>query len=93
MKPGGGTLLVVGLGPRGNKVEVTVSQLLMGTTIAGGYFGNQKPREATQKLVENYVTGKLAIDPLITHRFKLDQINEAFDLLKAGKTVRSVIDL
>jgi len=87
-----GTLLVVGLGPRGNKVEATVSELLMGKTIVGGYFGNQKSREANQQLVYKYASGKLPVDQLITHRFKLDQINDAFDLLKAGKAVRSVVE-
>jgi Zn-dependent alcohol dehydrogenase len=87
-----GTQLVVGLGPPGNKVEATVSELLFGKTITGGYFGNRKSREANQQLVDKYVAGKLPIDQLITHRFKLEQINDAFDLLKAGKTLRAIIE-
>jgi S-(hydroxymethyl)glutathione dehydrogenase/alcohol dehydrogenase len=84
--------VAVGLGPRGNKIEVSVSDLLSGKKLLGGYFANQKSRQAVQNLVEKYVSGNLPIDPLITHRFKLDQINEAFDLLKRGKTVRSIIE-
>ena len=87
-----GTLLVVGLAPRGSSVNVGVKELLGGITVVGGYFGQQKSRKAIQQLVDMYVSGKLPIDPLITHRFKLEQINDAFDLLKAGKTVRSVIE-
>ncbi len=87
-----GTLLVVGLGPPGNKVEATVSELLFGKKITGGYFGNRKSREANQQLVDKYAAGKLPIDHLITHRFKLEEINDAFDLLKAGKTLRAIIE-
>ncbi len=83
---------MVGIGQRGSKVEVPVIQLLMGTTIAGGCGGKQKPREGNQELVEKYVSGKLPIDPLITHRLKLDQINDGFDLLKTGKSVRTIIE-
>lgn len=87
-----GTLVVVGLGPRGNTIEVPVADLLTGKTITGGYFGKQKPNKVIPELVKKYMSGKLPIDSLITHRFKLEQINEAFGLLYAGKTIRAVID-
>lgn len=63
----------------------------MGRRVGGGFFGNQKPRDTNQKLVDMYLSGELPIDDLITHRISLDQINEAFDTLKAGKTIRTVI--
>ena len=81
-----------GLGPSGKTLEVKVSDLLNGQKLMGGYFANEKSRKSIENLTEKYVRGELPIDPLITHRFKLDQINEAFDLLRDGKTVRSVIE-
>ena len=69
-----------------------MSDLVMGRTVTGGLFGNYKPRKGNQELVEKYLNGSLPIDGLITHRIRLDDINEGFDNLKAGKTVRTVID-
>ncbi len=87
-----GTLTVVGLPPRGLKIKVPTLNFLMGQRVSGGLFGNQKPRKAVQDLTDRYVKGELKIDSLISHRFKLDQINEAFDLLKAGKVIRAIIE-
>ena len=87
-----GTLSVIGLGPKGNKVSVTVKDLLTGQTLTGGYFGNTKSRKANQQLVELFCEGKLDITSMITHRISLNDINKGFDGLKAGQTIRSVSD-
>lgn len=80
------------MGPSGKTLEVKVADLLSGQRLMGGYFANEKSHKSVQDLTERYVRGEIPIDGLITHRFKLDQINEAFDLLREGKTVRSVIE-
>lgn len=80
------------MGPRGSKVEAKVADLLQGRQVLGGFFGNAKPRELNQRLVENYLNGSLPIDDLVSHRISLDQINEGFDRLRAGKTIRTVIE-
>ncbi|CAG2182089.1 unnamed protein product [Oppiella nova] len=87
-----GSLTVIGLGKRGNKVETSVAELLEGRQVAGGYFGNMKPREANQRLVDMMCAGSLKIDSMVTHRMRLEDIGRAFDVLKAGKTIRTVIE-
>ena len=87
-----GTLVVIGLGPPGNKIEVSVAELLMGKCLTGGYFGKYKPRAANQRLVDMHCLGVLPIDDLITHRVTLKDINKAFDRLKEGKTIRTIIE-
>ncbi|CAG2178134.1 unnamed protein product, partial [Oppiella nova] len=86
-----GSLTVIGLGKRGNKVETSVAELLEGRQVAGGYFGNMKPREANQRLVDMMCAGNLKIDSMITHRMRLEDIGRAFDVLKAGETIRTTI--
>jgi S-(hydroxymethyl)glutathione dehydrogenase/alcohol dehydrogenase len=84
--------LTSGLGKRGNKVETSVAELLEGRQVAGGYFGNMKPREANQRLVDMMCAESLKIDSMVTHRMRLEDIGRAFDVLKAGKTIRTVIE-
>lgn len=87
-----GTLVIVGLPPKATKLSFSVGKLLAGQRIIGSCVGGYKSRAGVQQLTEKYVSGELAvIDHLITHQFKLDQINEAFEHLKSGKSIRSVI--
>ncbi len=44
------------------------------------------------KIVDWYMDGKLNIDSLITHKLKLEQINEGFDLMKRGESIRAVVE-
>ncbi len=44
------------------------------------------------KIVDWYMDGKIEIDPMITHKLTLDQINEGFDLMHAGKSIRAVVE-
>ena len=86
-----GTLAVVGLGPKGNRVSVAVKDLLTGQTVIGGYVGKAKPREAYQRLVDKYCAGELDVSSLISHRIRLEDINHGFDTLKSGKAIRIVV--
>jgi len=86
-----GTLMIIGLSPKGTQLPFSVGKLQSGQRIIGGFFGGYRSREGVEELTEKYVTGNLEINDLITHQFKLDQINEAFDHLKSGKSIRSVI--
>ncbi|XP_054163243.1 alcohol dehydrogenase class-3 chain L-like [Oppia nitens] len=87
-----GSLVVIGLGARGNKVVASVAELLNGRKVMGAYYGNQKPRKNIENLVDKYISGDLPIDGLITHRIRLDDISEGFDKLKSGKTIRTIIE-
>ena len=87
-----GTLCCNGYGLPGTHVKVNQMELLFGKTVLGGTQGRYKLRAADQMLVDMYCSGELPIDPLITHRIKLDDINKAMDALKSGQTIRTVIE-
>ena len=87
-----GTLVSVGLPPRGVKIKVPTLSFLTGTTISGGLFGGQKSRKAVLDLMEKYISGDIRVDLLISDRFQLHQINDAFDMMKKGKMIRGIIE-
>ena len=58
---------------------------------AGTAFGGAKGRTDVPKIVDMYMTGKIEIDPMITHVMGLEEINTAFDLMHEGKSIRSVV--
>jgi S-(hydroxymethyl)glutathione dehydrogenase/alcohol dehydrogenase len=57
----------------------------------GTAFGGARGRTDVPKIVDWYMDKKISIDPLITHKMPLDKINDAFDLMHAGKSIRSVV--
>jgi len=57
----------------------------------GTAVGGERGRTDTPKIVDWYMDGKIAIDPLITHKMPLERINDAFDLMHEGRSIRSVI--
>jgi Zn-dependent alcohol dehydrogenase len=90
-----GTFVAVGLVQADTKIVIPVQKLLCGQTVTGALFGNYKGRDGVLQLVKKYQNDskfKKLINLFISKKFKLDQINEAFDLLKRGDNViRSVI--
>lgn len=66
-------------------------QLVTGRKWMGTAFGGYKSRLDVPKLVEKYMAGGTMLDKYVTHEMKFDQINEAFDLLHAGKCLRCVL--
>ncbi|CAG2170303.1 unnamed protein product [Oppiella nova] len=87
-----GFLVLIGLPDRGQSVSIPAGKLLQGAHVSGGHFGNAKPRELNQRLVDLHCSARLPIEPMITQRLHLDNINKAFDDLRAGKTIRTVIE-
>ena len=57
----------------------------------GTAFGGARGRTDVPKIVDWYMDGKISIDPLITHMMPLDKINDAFDLMHSGESIRSVV--
>ena len=57
----------------------------------GSAFGGARGRTDVPKIVDWYMDGKIEIDPMITHTLPLERINEAFDLMHEGKSIRSVV--
>ncbi|KAG7224859.1 hypothetical protein INR49_028226 [Caranx melampygus] len=87
-----GTCVIAGWTETG-AMSVKVEKLLMGRTLKGTYFGGWKSVEDVPKLVDDYIGGKLMLDEFITDKLPLEQINVAFDLLKSGKGIRTLITM
>ncbi len=88
---GWGTSIIIGVAPAGAEISTRPFQLVTGRNWRGTAFGGAKGRTDVPKIVDWYMEGKINIDDLITHVMLLDEINEAFELMHAGKSIRSVI--
>ncbi|XP_054163005.1 alcohol dehydrogenase class-3-like [Oppia nitens] len=86
-----GICVVVGLPPKGEEVSINPWNLLTGQKLTGSFYGGYKPREGIQYLVDKYMRGDLNLDLFITNKIKLQDINNGFDLMRNGKTIRTVI--
>jgi S-(hydroxymethyl)glutathione dehydrogenase/alcohol dehydrogenase len=88
---GWGTSIIIGVAPAGAEISTRPFQLVTGRNWRGTAFGGAKGRTDVPKIVDWYMDGKINIDDLITHTMELDKINDAFDLMHEGKSIRSVI--
>jgi S-(hydroxymethyl)glutathione dehydrogenase/alcohol dehydrogenase len=88
---GWGVSVIIGVAPAGAEIATRPFQLVTGRVWKGSAFGGAKGRTDVPKIVDWYMDGKINIDDLITHTLPLDQINDAFDLMHAGKSIRSVV--
>lgn len=89
----GGSVVVTALGGgTSNTVEMSLGQLtLLQKRIQGALFGGSSPRTQIPRLLNHYRSGSLDLDSLITRTYKLDQINEAYDDMLAGRNIRGLI--
>ena len=88
----GGTATIVGMVPFGMKIELHGFDFLREKRIQGSSMGSNRFRTDMPRLMEFYRRGKLHLDDFVSAHIKLDQINEGFANMKAGRVVRSVID-
>ena len=88
---GWGTCVIIGVAASGQEISTRPFQLVTGRTWKGTAFGGAKGRRDVPKIVDWYMQGRINIDDLITHKLPLSQINDAFDLMHQGKSIRSVI--
>ncbi len=88
---GWGVSVVIGVAESGKEIATRPFQLVTGRVWKGSAFGGARGRTDTPKIVDWYMEGKIEIDPMITHTFPLERINEAFDLMHAGESIRSVV--
>jgi S-(hydroxymethyl)glutathione dehydrogenase/alcohol dehydrogenase len=89
---GWGVSVVIGVAPSGAEISTRPFQLVTGRVWKGSAFGGARGRTDVPKLVDWYMEGKLEIDSMITHRLSLDRINEGFDLMHAGESIRAVVE-
>ena len=88
---GWGEATIVGVAAAGEEISTRPFQLVTGRVWRGTAFGGVKGRSQLPGYVEKYLAGEIKVDPMITHRLPLESINEAFDLMHEGKSIRSVI--
>jgi S-(hydroxymethyl)glutathione dehydrogenase/alcohol dehydrogenase len=88
---GWGESIIVGVAGAGQEISTRPFQLVTGRVWKGTACGGAKSRRDVPKIVDWYMDGKIEIDPMITHTMPLDQINDAFDLMHKGESIRSVI--
>ncbi len=88
---GWGQSIIIGVAGAGQEISTRPFQLVTGRVWKGTAFGGARGRTDVPKIVEWYMSGKIEIDPMITHTMPLDDINKAFDLMHEGKSIRSVI--
>ncbi len=89
---GWGESIVIGVAEAGQEISTRPFQLVTGRVWKGSAFGGARGRTDVPKIVDWYMDGKIDIDSLITHKMPLDRINEAFDLMHAGTSIRSVVE-
>jgi S-(hydroxymethyl)glutathione dehydrogenase/alcohol dehydrogenase len=90
---GWGTSVIIGVAGAGEEIATRPFQLVTGRVWKGTAFGGAKGRTDVPRIVDWYMEGKIAIDPLITHTLPLDRINEAFSLMHAGESIRTVVTM
>jgi S-(hydroxymethyl)glutathione dehydrogenase/alcohol dehydrogenase len=88
---GWGTSIIIGVAGAGEEIATRPFQLVTGRNWRGTAFGGAKGRRDVPRIVDWYMNGKIQIDPLITHTLPLERINEAFDLMRRGESIRTVI--
>lgn len=91
VRVGWGRCVLLGVEPKGAELGVPPVMVRYGRVVKGSYFGGVKGRSGLGRFVDLYMDGEIFIDPLITHRLTLDQVNEGFELMTSGRSIRSVI--
>jgi S-(hydroxymethyl)glutathione dehydrogenase/alcohol dehydrogenase len=88
---GWGQSIIIGVAEAGKEISTRPFQLVTGRVWKGTAFGGAKGRTDVPKIVDMYIDGTIAIDPMITHVLSLDEINKGFDLMHAGESIRAVV--
>ncbi len=89
---GWGVSVIIGVAGAGQEIATRPFQLVTGRTWKGTAFGGARGRTDVPRIVDWYMDGKIAIDELITHKLPLERINEAFDLMHEGTSIRTVVE-
>lgn len=88
---GWGESIIIGVAGAGKEISTRPFQLVTGRVWRGSAFGGARGRTDVPTIVDMYMEGRLNIDDLITHTMPLERINDAFDLMHEGKSIRSVV--
>ena len=88
---GWGESIIIGVAGAGQEIRTRPFQLVTGRVWKGTAFGGARGRTQVPQIVDWYMDRKIEIDPMITHILPLEQINDAFDLMHKGESIRSVV--
>ncbi len=89
---GWGLCTIAGVAGKGEALEIIPRYLITGRRVCGSSFGGVKGRDQVPEFVQMYLDGKLQVDPFISHRIKLEQVNDAFASMQRQDGIRSVIE-
>ena len=89
---GWGLCTVAGVAGKGETLDIVPRLLITGRRVAGSSFGGVKGRDQVPQLVQRYLDGDIDVDPFISHRITLDEVNRGFELMEAQDGIRSVIE-
>jgi S-(hydroxymethyl)glutathione dehydrogenase/alcohol dehydrogenase len=89
---GWGLCTVAGVAGKGETLEIVPRLLITGRRVAGSSFGGVKGRDQVPELVQRYLDGEIDVDPFISHRIALEDVNRGFELMEAQDGIRSVIE-
>jgi S-(hydroxymethyl)glutathione dehydrogenase/alcohol dehydrogenase len=88
---GWGQSIIIGVAEAGKEISTRPFQLVTGRVWKGSAFGGARGRTDVPRIVDWYMENKINIDDLITHTLPLERINEGFELMKSGQSIRSVV--
>jgi len=88
---GWGVSVVIGVAGSGQEISTRPFQLVVGRVWKGSAFGGWKSVDDVPKLVKRYMEGRMMLDEFVTQEMKWNEVNEVFDLMHAGKSLRSVL--
>ena len=88
---GWGESIIIGVAGAGQEISTRPFQLVTGRVWRGTAFGGARGRTDVPKIVDWYMDGKIQIDPMITHTMPLSDINQGFDLMRKGESIRGVV--
>ena len=89
---GWGESVIIGVAGAGQEISTRPFQLVTGRVWRGTAFGGTRGRTQVPQIVDWYMDGKIQIDPMITHKMPLNKINDGFELMHEGKSIRSVVE-
>ena len=88
-----GLCTVAGVAGKGETLDVVPRLLITGRRVAGSSFGGVKGRDQVPELVDRYLEGEIDVEPFLSHRISLDEVNRGFELMEEQDGIRSVIQL
>jgi S-(hydroxymethyl)glutathione dehydrogenase/alcohol dehydrogenase len=89
---GWGLATMCGVAGKGETLDIVPRYLITGRRVAGSSFGGVKGRDQVPQLVQRYLDGEIDVDPFLSHRITLDEVNKGFELMEAQDGIRSVIE-